>query len=47
MIKEGDRVKEGLLSSEYNNFIIDIKNKIRNSKYEAMKAYVKKKIERW
>lgn len=27
-----------LISLEYNNFIVDIKNKIRNSQYEAMKA---------
>lgn len=27
-----------LTSLEYNNFIVDIKNKIRNSQYEAMKA---------
>ena len=27
-----------LISAEYNNFIIDIKNKIRKSQYEAMKA---------
>lgn len=27
-----------LINLEYNNFIVDIKNKIRNSQYEAMKA---------
>ena len=27
-----------LIDKEYNGFKIDIKNKIRNSQYEAMKA---------
>ena len=30
-------MENNLISGEYKDFIVDIKNKIRNSQYEAMK----------
>ena len=35
---EVHNMDSNLIDKEYNSFIIDIKNKIRNSQYEAMKA---------
>ena len=31
-------MENNLINTEYNNFIVEIKNKIRQSQYEAMKA---------
>ena len=31
-------MENNLINAEYDNFIVEIKNKIRKSQYEAMKA---------
>ncbi len=31
-------MENNLINAKYNNFIVEIKNKIRKSQYEAMKA---------